>query len=159
MRNLRPSVQTAYTFFSASQSASGCRSDGSASAVTTLAGTLSSSASSELDCHPQSSSWLIEGSAGQRVNLTLMDFGASPSSDDSPSHTSQCIPYGFLLEKTLGVNQTICGGRSRERVLYTSATNSVEVVLLPSRSDRPAFLVKYQGRMHSPSLDSPIRIM
>ncbi len=119
-----------------------CESRHSATPIRSLSGVLSSL--QDPHCQRDQTSWLIEGSPGQRINLTLLDFGAGSSSDQV--HVSSCMPYGFLEEKTLGVNQSICGGRSRERVLYTSATNSVEVVLISPRPSQPAFLVNFQGK-------------
>ncbi len=119
-----------------------CESGNGAISLRSLSGVLSSP--QDPHCQRDQTSWLIEGSPGQRVNLTLLDFGAGGSGDHV--HMSSCIPYGFLVERTLGVNQSICGGRSRERVLYTSATNSVEVVLISPRPSQPAFLVNFQGK-------------
>ncbi|KAK2157032.1 hypothetical protein LSH36_200g02300 [Paralvinella palmiformis] len=41
--------------------------------------------------------------------------------------------YGFVVEKTLNINQTICGQDTRESVIYRSKSNTVEIYLKKTR--------------------------
>ncbi len=56
-----------------------------------------------------------------------------------------CVPYGFLVENRLDVNQTICGGIARERHLYTTTSSSAEVIILPRQAEDGAFLIQFSG--------------
>ncbi len=113
--------------------------------VTADVGLLASLNAWESGCGSTASPWLIEAESGLRINLTMLDFGSSET--HRQSKTASCIQYGFISERQLGVNKTICGGNRRQEVIYTSATSSVEIMLAPSGQNPPYFLVKYQGKI------------
>ena len=56
--------------------------------------------------------------------------------------------YGTLKEETAERSTTVCGGNERERYVYTSVTNSVELRIVgkasPERGEM--FLFKYEGK-------------
>ena len=110
-------------------------------------GILASRDSTNAGCGSLTSPWLIQGTAGQRINITLLDFGYSTSQNNA--QTTACIPYGYLSERHLSVNKTICGGRKREEVIYTSATSSLEVMLKSPGPESPHFLIKFQSKFYS----------
>ena len=122
----------------------GCVQSSGPITVGSESGILSSMAATESNCGSTTSPWLIEGTSGQRVNVTLLDFGYPV--DQGQKAAAACIPYGYMSERRLGVNKTICGGNSRQQVIYTSATSSVEVALKATGPDSPHFLVKFQGK-------------
>ena len=104
---------------------------------------LSSHVTDTKGCGTSRSPWIISANPGQTIQLDLIDFAAN-------SQTSNLVScryvYGFILERALGINHTICGGRHREGALYTSKTNSVEVQILHSDKRQEAkFLINYSG--------------
>ena len=106
-------------------------------------GYITSLAADKGNCASAGSTWIISTKAGQIINLDLVDFSIKQERSNLVSCGSV---YGFVLERLLGINQTICGGLHREMSLYTSKTNSVEIHLL-SRKKRGDgnFLIKYTG--------------
>ena len=90
---------------------------------------------------------------GQRINLTLLDFGVRPRNHTTavtqPSQNNLCRVYATLREKSPGRSVTVCGGRQREGHVYTSDSNVVELrILQPSQPSKEAvhFLFKYRGK-------------
>ena len=106
-------------------------------------GQITSSITDNKGCGTSRSPWIISANPGQTIQLDLVDFAANSQTSNLVSCRSV---YGFILERALGINHTICGGRHREGALYTSKTNSVEVYIL-SRDKRGGenFLIKYFG--------------
>ena len=112
--------------------------------VSTNSGYLSSHVADTKGCGSSGSPWIISANPGQTIQLDLVDFAANSQTSNLVSCRSV---YGFILERALGINHTICGGRHREGALYTSKTNSVEVILI--RADKRGggqFLVEYEGK-------------
>lgn len=105
-----------------------------------------------LHCGTKSQPWLLETTAGQRINISLLDFTpltASSNSDDPvwAAHTSsvdgrsgcwqsqQWKPqYGYVIDKLAvhnKMNVSVCGGDGSRRLtgVYESTANMVELVL------------------------------
>ena len=94
--------------------------------------------------------WVIQVAPGQRINITLLDFGVYGLKKGSPGGQSvYCNRYAQIRD--LSQNTPICAGRVREKNVYVSKSNRVEITLLrPDRSQvQPQFLLKYQGKVHS----------
>ena len=106
-------------------------------------GMISSQVTDNKGCGTSRSPWIISADPGQTIQLTLTDFSASKHS----SNLISCpIVYGFIREKAIGINDTICGGKDREMALYTSKTNEVIVqILARNKRNNGQFLIKYQG--------------
>lgn len=87
----------------------------------------------------------LKGSQGQRIRISLTDFAWH---SDSSGTTDQCKVYGYVSEADNGRNHTICGGLSREREIYTSSSNRIELQIRPreARGDGEYFLLSYQGK-------------
>ena len=71
------------------------------------------------------------------------------------SHVHSTFPCEFFRElmivkeaETEDLRITNCESTERERHLYTSKSNAIEVKLLSSNIDAPQFLVQYTGRLH-----------
>jgi len=95
-------------------------------------------------CGLQRNPWIISANPGQTIQLNLIDFSTNPQSSNLVSCRSV---YGFIIEKSLGINQTICGGRHREMALYTSKTNSIQIHLVKNNKENNGeFLIKYKGK-------------
>ena len=94
-------------------------------------------------CGTSRSPWIISANPGQTIQLTLTDFWASKQS----SNLISCpVVYGFILEKAIGINETICGGKDREMALYTSKTNKVIIRILGrNKRNNGQFVIKYRG--------------
>jgi len=121
------------------------KSDCSSSTLTDTAGYLSSYIADIRRCGSLASPWKISADPGQIIQLEMTDFSFN-------KHNSNIIScrsiYGFVLERSLGINQTICGGSNRQVALYTSKTNEVEIQFLKSnKRGEGEFLVKYQGNI------------
>lgn len=82
---------------------------------------------------------------GQKVRLVLLDFGVVQRMTDSGS---VCHVYARLQEPTLESATTVCGGRVRQRSVYISETNQVEVCVMNFRlnDEQVFFLINYEGR-------------
>jgi len=106
-------------------------------------GILSSHITDEIGCGSTRSPWIIKAKHGQTVELSLLDFKALDRARSHSLVTCSDI-YGFVVEKTLNINQTICGQNTRESVIYRSKTSSVEIYIRKDSGSN--FLIKYTGR-------------
>nr|UCK81577.1 Gal-binding and CUB domains containing receptor 2 [Arenicola marina] len=92
---------------------------------------------------------VIRGSPGQRINISLVDFGWSVSDgfDQAILDNVKCEPYGYVAERELGINKTICGGGRRQQHLHLSATSKVEITVIPKdrRKIGGAFFLQYDA--------------
>ena len=105
-------------------------------------GYISSHVTAETGCGSPRAPWVIEAQSGQTIDLWLIDFGALDREEQS-LYTSCHQLYGFIIERDLGVNLTMCGGTERKRHLYKSKTNKVEVHMLSQLKDNFRYLVQY----------------
>ena len=96
----------------------------------------------ETGCGSPKAPWLIEAQSGQTIDLWLIDFGALDREEQS-LYTSCHQLYGFIIERDLGVNLTMCGGTERKKQLYKSKTNKVEVHVLSQQKDTSRYFVQY----------------
>ena len=106
-------------------------------------GMISSQSADTKGCGSSNSPWIISAKPGQTINISIVDFSA----ESTKSNMVTCpAVYGYIRERALGINHTICGGRHREGALYTSKTNTVEIHI-SSRNTRgdKHFVIKYIG--------------
>ena len=87
----------------------------------------------QLGCGTNTQPWALEAPAGQRIEVSLLDFtkGRSVEGQDLTSIRTNCVQYGYIVEKSARQNVSICGGdgSKRQRTVYTSTTNVLEIVL------------------------------
>ena len=107
-------------------------------------------------CGSRSHPWRLEAPDGQRINVSLIDFAAGPSSTTQARDVT-CRQYGYVVEKSSKKNVSICstiageratGGGAmieRERSVYTSDASAVSIVLTTSTSDVHNFLIRTSG--------------
>ena len=124
--------------------------------VTTEAQFISSSSSSSSSsgnavssCGSKSHPWRLEAAAGQRINISLLDFTAamSMSASERPRDRVTCRQYGYVLEMWNKRNVSVCGAELRQSHVYISHSNNVQIVQKrPSSSTRQSFLVRVQGK-------------
>ncbi len=104
-------------------------------------GVLSSLVTDITGCGSMTSPWSIKMTAGQKLSVTLADYGWK-SADES----SACRPYAYIIEKSLGINQTICAGSERERPVYTSTSDEVLIQIAPYFSRQSHFVLWFDGK-------------
>ena len=126
--------------------------DCSSSRSTSLIGAEGMISSSTYDikgCGSHNSPWIISAQPGQTINISIIDFGTHTES----SNLVSCpVVYGYVREGALGINYTICNGHHRERAVYSSKTNKVEIEILPRRIRRDKnFVLKYIGELQKRS--------
>jgi len=95
-------------------------------------------------CGSRSNPWRVEASTGQRIDIGLLDFTASSNASRAQ--------YGYVIEKTNKKNvsigsSTAVGGakRPRDSAVYTSDTNSLDIVLSGTATDNYNLLISLQG--------------
>ena len=106
-------------------------------------GAVSSHVTDKSGCGSARSHWVIQAKAGQTIEISLLDFKALDRARSQSLVTCSDV-YGFVVEKTLNINQTICGQKQRDSVVYRSKTNTVEIYV--NKNSGANFLVKYSSK-------------
>ena len=129
------------------------------------AGMDSRSTQSNIGCGTKTEPWMLEAPAGQRINISLLDFSAAArltsqhltrstshviTSSSSSSSSGSCVDekhqYGYIIDKS-SVNKknvSVCHARSnRQMHVYLSTSNTAQLVLNNDQSEN--FLLKVQG--------------
>ena len=111
----------------------------------------SSSSSSSSDsvvssCGSKSHPWRLEAAAGQRINISLLDFTAAmfmsaAEAEKRPRDRVTCRQYGYVLEKWNKRNVSVCAAELRQSHVYISHSNNVDIVTKPQMK----FLLKLEG--------------
>ena len=108
----------------------------------------SSDVNSVSSCGSKSHPWRLEAAAGQRINISLLDFTA-PVSMSRDRVT--CRQHGYVLEKSNKRNVSVCAGggaQLRQTHVLLSQSNKLHIVLTPNRptlDEEQNFLVKVEG--------------
>lgn len=101
--------------------------------------------------------WIIEGQPGQKVNISLLDFGTVASDHDRGTHmerrpsvvasTEPCsVLYATVSEATPPRTERVCGrGRDRLRHVYLSSGSKVEVQMNDPATHQQYFILSYEG--------------
>ena len=101
-------------------------------------------------CGSRDRPWLLEAPAGQRINISVLDFTGSsvqrPRTVETAS-TSGCLrQLGFIEDKSANRNINICSDAAhRQPTLYVSQTNEVAVVLHTAQQTTGNFLISVKG--------------
>ena len=133
-----------------------------AAAAAAAAGIDSWSTQSNIGCGTKTQPWMLEAPAGQRINISLLDFTAaarltsqhltrstsrvitSSSSSSSGSCVDEKHQYGYIIDKS-SVNKknvSMCHTRSnRQMHIYLSASNTLQVILTTKEN----YLIKIEG--------------
>ena len=121
------------------------------------------STQSNIGCGTKTQQWMLEAPAGQRINISLLDFTAAArltsqhltrstshiitSSSSSGSCVDEKHQYGYIIDKS-SVNKknvSVCHARSnRQTHVYLSASNTLQLVLTNEPSDN--FLLRVEGK-------------
>jgi len=136
-----------------------------AAAAESVSGVDSSSGQSNIGCGTKTQPWMLEAPAGQRINISLLDFtdAARPTSQhltrssshlitssSSSSSSGSCVDerhqYGYIIDKSSvnNKNVSVCRAQSnRQSHVYLSSSNTLQVVF--SNDESVNFLLKIQG--------------
>ena len=103
---------------------------------------------------PKQCTWVIKVQKGQRVNITLFDFSVSQGRRDD---SGICLVYAIIQEHEGGTHINVCRGIHRERNVYISETNEVQVQVFsdPETADAGYFLLKYDGKILTVDIACP----
>ena len=135
-----------------------------AAAAAAAAGVDSWSTQSNIGCGTKTQPWMLEAPAGQRINISLLDFTAAArltsqhltrstshvTSSSSSRSSGSCVDenhqYGYIIDKS-SVNKknvSVCHARSnRQTHVYRSTSNTLQLVLTNNQSVN--FLLEVQG--------------
>lgn len=113
-------------------------------------GFIANSITESTGCGSLTYPWAIEAGGGQRIHLTLFDFNVA--SVRPVSYLQPRCPLYAVVKERLKTAETrkfeVCGGLAREKSVYTSQTNRLEIGI--AKTDDPIagpfFLFKYEGR-------------
>jgi hypothetical protein len=111
-------------------------------------GFISSISALETWCGTSTSPWLIEAQPGQKISLTLYDFGVAKKYDDETLYGEEdCdVKYAIITEEDPPQSITICGGKKRVSTAYRSYRNRVQIEIIPkARHYANYFLIHYEG--------------
>ena len=111
------------------------------------AGYLSSQQASDTGCGTARCPWYIDVSAGQRINVTLFDFGPAASVPLGDACHWYCVIYDGSIRKEV----TRCQDeRQRFEYVYTSLSNTltIELFQFENKEHAPNFVLEYEGECH-----------
>jgi len=102
--------------------------------------------------------WIIQVEEGQTIRFSLLSFGGKRSTDDDdvPGSSSSsavapppeaCYEIGEIKDGTQRTTLSMCGGSSRESLVYASSGYDVTLQLLSAEVLRglSPFVIKYEG--------------
>ena len=117
--------------------------------VTAQSGYIASVVTDESGCGSAFCPWILEGRAGQRINLTMLDFTAPSTPDPTAGDDcSQLNDYVFLKEDREGKSVGVCGGARRRKHVYTTLKNKVSITIgtAMQRQNKGHFLLYYESK-------------
>ena len=111
-------------------------------------GYIASSVTLESNLGSHRCPWIISALPGQRINITLLTFNLPQGHHSLTS--SHCKLYARVRDITGGSDVNICKSRSRERTVFVSETNRIqlEVAVNPRDKEADNFILVYQGQGH-----------
>ena len=109
-------------------------------------GYLASTITETTGCGTVVAPWRIEAERGQIIELHLLDFSAAWNHVQS-AHGSDCPVYANIKEDGVTVGQVLCGGKGKERHVYTTVGHTVEIEIPLRSKDEEAkrFLIYFFG--------------
>ena len=101
-----------------------------------------------MGCGVDNKPWIIKAKEGQKINITFTDFNWKlPSRDEARVNCP--VKYGYLVDEKSNDIVNLCGGLVRERNLYISKGNKVQVLLATTALKYVKFLIGYKGWYYS----------
>ena len=109
---------------------------------------LSSIVSRDTSCGFHKSPWILKSKPGQQIEISLLDFSWDNKSNvDAVGSPGNCMKnYGYIVDIESDDIINICGGTVREKYIYTSRSNSVQIVLDPLSLQNHFYLISYKGK-------------
>ncbi|ELU02936.1 hypothetical protein CAPTEDRAFT_222884 [Capitella teleta] len=109
-------------------------------------GYMSSLVTTETNCGSFDSPWWVAAKTGQTLRLTLLDFEEYLPSVGQPT----CQVYVVIKEEGLQQAETVCASSAREKIVYISQSNTIEVRIVGGQSEEANrktnhFLLKYEA--------------
>ena len=110
----------------------------------------------ETGCGGTEAPWVLRAQPGQRLNITLYDFGSHVTGNETLTPTKNadgttnlCKVYATIKEAKGSRRNTICGGNDRKRLAYVSLGNTVEIRIYGNRGEKnhAYFFLQYQGML------------
>ena len=117
--------------------------------VTSPSGYIASVVTEESGCGAENVPWVIEAKPGQRINLTLYDFSRVDQNGAAITRPSRgCVMYAYVRDETSQERHSLCAGGERERHVFTSLSNQVNVHLVKSHfpEGKRNFMIYYEGK-------------
>lgn len=113
--------------------------------------------------------WLLEAPSGQNIKITLHDFNVSSRDPDQfvEGIPQICQVLAVIKENAIKSSETICASISRNKWVYTSVTNSMEIRIV-SKNKNSYFLLEYEGESYTewgitvgcrPLMNLPLEVM
>ena len=127
-----------------------------AAAAATESGAESWSGQSNIGCGTKTQPWMLEAPAGQRINISLLDFTAASHliTSSSSSSSGNCVDerhqYGYIIDKSSvnNKNVSVCHARStRQSHVYLSTSNTLQLIMATDDDRRDNFLVRVKGAL------------
>jgi len=134
-------------------------------AAAAAAGVSQSTQSNVIGCGTKTQPWMLEAPAGQRINISLLDFTAAAArqtsqhltrstsrvfTTSSSSSSGSCVDenqqYGYIIDKSSvnNKNVSVCHARSnRQTHIYLSTSNTLQLVI--AGGSNANFLLKING--------------
>lgn len=113
--------------------------------TTTTSGYIASALTWEKGLGSPECPWRIQASPGQRIKLHLYDFNLEPHMT-TPTAVEDCRRYGYIKEHNGELSSTICGTNRRDAHIYTSQSESVDILFLDNAQSPLFFVIKYDGK-------------
>ena len=120
-----------------------------------LPGGIISSSLAEVESGRHLCPIIIRAAPGQRVNITLFDFGSAISRGSAggtgrgllPGSSVVCQRYALIKEPRSSSPTIVCSGNQRTKGVYLSDGSVVEIQLVHTRHRKEAahFLLQYSG--------------
>jgi hypothetical protein len=117
----------------------------------------SSQSSAEQLCGTRTRPWVFEARAGQRINVSLIDFTSSAADKQEARQSSRASTcqdeYGYIVDKQASavnnrVNRSICGhaGLSQLKNVFLSTSNAIELVMTSVGDKEFFYLIRVEGK-------------
>ena len=105
---------------------------------------ISSQTSHNSGCGLHASPWILEAAKGQNIDVAILDF----SWKNLTANNNQCpVNYGYILDMESDNVISICGGYQRERNVYHSTGNTVQVIIERNILESNTFILHFQGNL------------
>ena len=92
--------------------------------------------------------WKICLHKGQKVNITLLDFGVLQHLEGNEQRPVVCKKYAVIKEVATGKETIVCSGTARMRNVFLSEGHEIEVQTLGGQTEEdggPRYALHYTG--------------